>query len=880
VLLSRLRIRGKLTLLVMIPLLAMVGLVLPVVRDLVTNASKATDVDAAATVAGRVGPLLQDLQHERLLSVGYLLGVVDEDDLVLQTASVVDRVRDVRRDLGSNLPSEVRAGIDQTEKLNALRQRVRSKTVTPEQVLDGFAPMLDGMIDSLRLERHADADTAAGRQLIALDALLRLDESNTESTALLAMMAGGDVVHQSVRYREEGAEYDIYLGRFAGFATQRQRELYDLVAAAFRNRVGGDFDVKFEADPAKTMAALPIAKLFPALQSFSVLGGFVEKRLVDDVTSLVAQQRRQQFILAYGIGALALAVLIAVLILVAAVARAVAVPLTRLSRSAAQVADAGETELRRVADDESETIEPVHLEVLDVNSRDEIGDLARVFERVQSTASQLVERQVLSRRNVAEMFGHIGRRTQNLVGGQVSLIDELENEETDPERLAKLYRLDHISNRLRRSADSLVVISGADREARYLSPVRLVDVVRLALAEIEEYTRVDVDIPLDLSMAPAVVSDMVLMCGELLENATNFSPPHTRVTVSARAVPGGTRLVVTDHGIGMPDERLAEENTRIARRERLDLVPTQVLGLFVVGRLARRHSLAVALSHTPGGGVTVDVNIDGALLADERVLASVTPVVPAAEPEPRPIAGERSPSPWDSAEPAAAALIQYRSAPEPAPRRLEERRTNGRDVLWRVNDAMQDQLTWNAFEVVRRLHTAPPHQDAPGAAATFRELPVAPWTLSPVPAQMPSPPVPTSASGLRQRVRGAQLPVVATAAVSDQVPAVADAVAAKEYVEAFESGVRRAQDAAAAPVALSHVTPSPPSDVRPDDRAEVRSLNRRVPGATLPLHESSPRRAVGPPVVKQDPEEVRSLVEQFESGVARALHDTSQRNQK
>ena len=852
-LLSRLRIRGKLTLLVMIPLLAMVGLVLPVVRDLVTGANKATDVDNAATVAGRVGPLLQDIQRERLLSVGYLLGAVTEDDLVLQTASVTDRARDVRQDLGGNLPPEVRAAIDGVSKLTALRQRVRSKATTPQQVLGEFEPVADDMIESLRLVRHADANSAAGRQLIALDALLRMDESSTERTAMLAVMAGGDVAQFAVRYREELAEFDTHAALFGGFATQRQRELYDLVAAAFRERVGTDFDVKFEADPAKTMAALPIAKLFPALSSFSVLGGFVEKRLVDDVTSLVAQQRRQQLTIAYGVGALVLAVLLAVLILVAAVARAVAVPLTQLSRAAERVADAGETELRRIADDESETIEPVRLEVLDVNSEDEIGDLARVFERVQSTASQLVERQVLSRRNVAEMFGHIGRRTQNLVGGQVSLIDELENEETNPERLAKLYRLDHISNRLRRSADSLVVISGADREESHLSPVRLIDVARLALAEIEEYTRVDVDIPLDLLVAPAVVSDMVLICGELLENATNFSPPHTRVSVSARAVPGGARLVVADHGIGMPDERLAEENARIALRERLDLVPTQVLGLFVVGRLARRHSLAVALAHTPGGGVTVGVSIGDALLAGDRVVA------PAAEPEPVSIAAEWSPTPWSSAEPAATVLTPYPSTPNPAPRR-----PNVRESLSRVKDAMADQHTWNGFVVGRSLPAASP-------TPAFREPPVAPWPPSPALTQVPGPPVATSASGLRQRVPGAQLPEATTTPVSDHVPVVADAVAAQDFVEAFESGVRSAQDAATREAGTS---------ARPADAAETQSLHRRVPGATLSPLESAPLRAAGGPAVEHDPDEARNLVEQFESGVARALHDTSQRSRQ
>jgi signal transduction histidine kinase len=729
VLLGRLRIRGKLTLLVMIPLLAMAGLVVPVVRDLVANASKATEIDDLATVAGRVGSLLQDLQRERLLSVGYLLGAVDEDDLVLQIAQVTDRVRDIRLDLGSDLPAEVSAQIDKTGKLTGLRQQVRSRTATPKQVLDQFAPVLDDMIESLRLSQHADGTTDTGRQLIALDSLLRLDESNTESTALLAMMAAGDVAEQAGRYRDETVEYETYLDRFTGFATPRERDLYDLVATAFRERVGSGFDEKFDADPVKTMAALPLGTLFPALQSFSVLGGFVEKGLVDDVTSAVAQQRRQELTIAYGVGMLALLVLLAVLILVAAVARAVAVPLTRLSRSAERVAEAGEAELRRVADDDSETADPVRLEVLEMNSNDEIGDLARAFERVQTTASQLVERQVLSRRNVAEMFGHIGRRTQNLVGGQVTLIDELETEESDPDRLAKLYRLDHISNRLRRSADSLVVISGADREESHNSPVRLVDVCRLALAEIEEYTRVDLDIPIELSVSPALVSDMVLICAELLENATTFSPPHTRVGVSARAVLDGVHLVVTDHGIGMPDERLVEENARIARRERLDLVPTQVLGLFVVGRLARRHGLAITLQHTPGGGVTVVVRLSGAMLPG-RPVASVEPVgpVPVLTPAPEP--------------------------PQPV-----ELRPQSINVISRVTVAMRDPLTWNGFEPVRRL-PAPPS---------------------------PSPEI----TGLHRRVPGAQLPAE-TAPPAGPFAIEMDPDRARLLVEQFESGVARA----------------------------------------------------------------------------------------
>ncbi|HWS36705.1 MAG TPA: nitrate- and nitrite sensing domain-containing protein [Actinoplanes sp.] len=679
--LGSLRIRGKLTLLVVLPLLMMVGLVLPVLQGLIADAGKATDIDAVATMTGRVGPLIEDLQRERLLSVGYLVGVVAEDELQLQSATVTDRIRDVQRELGDALPAGMRDRIDQAGNLGTLRDRVRSREATPYQVLDAYAPLVDGMIEALGLVAQADPGTEVGRQLIALDALLRLNESNTNSVALLAIMAGGTIGPGAGRYRDEGVRFGTYLTRFTGFATRQQSDLFTLVSEAFYKRVGGTgFDARFRAAPAATMAALPKAELFPSLRSFSALGGFATKRLVDDVATLATEQRQRQLAFAYVIGALVVSVLLGVLTLVAMVARAVAVPLTQLSRAAERVAEAGEQELLRVADDESEHVEPVRFDVLDLDSSDEIGDLARVFERVQSTASQLVERQVMSRRNVAEMFGHIGRRTQNLVGGQVDLIDELENEETDPDRLAKLYRLDHIANRLRRSADSLVVISGAERDETRHAPLRLVDVARLALAEIEEYTRVDLDIPLELQLAPAIVNDMVLICGELLENATSFSPPHTRVTVGARSVPGGVRLVVTDHGIGMPAERLAEENARLALRERLDLVPTQVLGLFVVGRLARRHNLTIALAHTADGGVTVDVGIRDALLA---------PVMdePPAEPE---------------------------------------RPTSVRAALTRAKDAIGENRPWNAFGTRRESEVhAGLRQRVPGATLSPDDTPAA-----------------------------------------------------------------------------------------------------------------------------------------------------------
>src|SRR5439155_544708 len=295
--------------------------------------------------------------------------------------------------------------------------------------------------------------------------------------------------------------------------------------------------------------------------------------------------------------------------------------------SADRVARVTEAELTRVADDESDSPTPMQLEPVDISARDEVGDLARAFERVQGTAVRMVERQVASRRNVAQMFGHVGRRTQNLVGRQIALIERLERDETDPDRLQHLYRLDHVSSRLSRNAGSLVVLSGATSTNEQTNPLPLTDVVRLALGEIEDYPRVDVDVPSGLALVPTVVNDFVLVLAELMENGTVFSPPHTRVTVTASPTGYGAQVAVVDHGIGLSPERLAEENARLARRERLDLAPTEVLGLFVVGRLARRHGLGVALWPTPGGGLTATVAISDRLLT----------IAPAALPPPEPV---------------------------------------------------------------------------------------------------------------------------------------------------------------------------------------------------------------------------------------------------
>jgi len=306
----------------------------------------------------------------------------------------------------------------------------------------------------------------------------------------------------------------------------------------------------------------------------------------------------------------AILLLALVLGLAVTVSRSIARPLQRLTRAATMTADLAGGELVRVTDVEGVDEQPPRLAAIDVASGDEVGELAVAFNRVQSTAALLLERQVVTRRNVSLMFATVAQRTQNLVRRQLALVDELEKDEQNTRLLGRLYRLDHLSTRLRRSAENLLVVAGSRTETRISAPTPLTTVLRSALAEIEDYQRVNFGTMHETTIVAPLVADLVLVFAELLENATSFSPPGSTVDVLATPTTAGwCQVSVIDRGIGMTAERLAEENRRLVERERLDIVPTSVLGLFVVGRLARRHGLTIELVPTPGGGTTATVAI-------------------------------------------------------------------------------------------------------------------------------------------------------------------------------------------------------------------------------------------------------------------------------
>ncbi|WFE37110.1 nitrate- and nitrite sensing domain-containing protein [Micromonospora sp. WMMD998] len=918
-LLTRLRIRGKLALLVIIPLLSMVGLAVPVVVDRVAAAQRAADTAETVRVASRIGSLVQDLQQERLLSIGLLLGRVTRTELIQKSATVDDRVADLRAE---PLPAPVSEAIEGVRQLADVRTATLDGRAIPAQILNTFSRVDLALIESLRLPFRVDTDTSAGRQVLALDALLRTDESLSScATQIVLVRANGDPT-VSASYIACVATLNVDNQRFRKLITPEQLQLALLDDAAVAARTNRTFLRDSVQDPVLSIARVPLDTLFPSVRSMITLGQFVEKKVIADVIAETGTEERKALTTAWLVAGAAAVILLLVVLLSMTVARTVSRPLSRLTTSAERVARVAEAELTRVADDETESVPPVRLDPVDVDARDEIGDLARAFDRVQHTAARLVERQVAGRRNVAQMFGHVGRRTQNLVGRQIALIDRLERQEADPGRLEHLYRLDHISSRLRRNAGSLVVLSGATGSDGHVAPVPLADVVRLALGEIEDYTRVDVQVPPGVSAAPAIVGDLVLALAELMENATAFSPPHTRVVVSGELTGVGARLLVVDHGIGLTEERLVEENARLTRRERLDLAPTEVLGLFVVGRLARRHGWNVRLAATPGGGVTAGVEIPAASLVVRRPEPADATVARAAVP-----AGERRPEPAHTGR--AVGVL-----PTPAdPVGFDA------ELLSRATRSIASGDSWNAFGEPADLDgagpvaAAPPGEDlrlpAGGPPPAWPPAAVPPTTLPPGPAALPAsttPPTPvvgptpaappaagpttgpavappagpahqatppagfppgerpstvrpstarpSSVPGpagppgtrpIRKRVPGANLPAgpppappaPAGPAIGPLIGIPDDPATVRALVEAFQDGVRRAED---------DVTPAESTPERP-------RLSRRIPGANLSVSAVAP----APPASSDpgDPVEVRNLITEFEAGVARALREVS-----
>ncbi|WP_327086883.1 nitrate- and nitrite sensing domain-containing protein [Nonomuraea sp. NBC_01738] len=315
-------------------------------------------------------------------------------------------------------------------------------------------------------------------------------------------------------------------------------------------------------------------------------------------------------------GVAILVLLLLVLLFTVFIARSMVTPLRRLRTEALDIAGFRLPDvvrkLRITGDVAAAEVRPI-----DIEGQDEIGEVAKAFDEVHRQAIRLAGEEAELRSNISSMFVNLSRRTQTLVERQISLIDGLEKGEQDGGRLSDLFKLDHLATRMRRNSENLLVLAGHEPTRRRSQPAKLVDVVRAALSEVEDYERVQVKVHRATSVVGSAANDLVHLVAELVENAIQFSPKNSQVIVSSALIEdGGAMLSVTDAGISMAEDEMAEANRRLAEPPVVDVSVSRRMGLFVVGRLALRHGIRVQLRKGEGSGLTAMVLLPPTLLPD------------------------------------------------------------------------------------------------------------------------------------------------------------------------------------------------------------------------------------------------------------------------
>ncbi|MFE1404412.1 nitrate- and nitrite sensing domain-containing protein [Streptomyces sp. NPDC058770] len=322
----------------------------------------------------------------------------------------------------------------------------------------------------------------------------------------------------------------------------------------------------------------------------------VEKELVDKAVAEAADISSGARNDAIVDAAVVVVALLAAFVLAGLVARQMSRSMRELRTAAFQIA---EQRLPMLVDQLSRNdpgLVDTRVRPLPIDSRDEIGEVARAFDQVHREAVRLAAEQAMLRGNVNAIFTNLSRRNQSLIEGQLTLITDLENNEADPDQLENLFRLDHLATRMRRNGENLLVLAGEEPGRRWNQPVPLVDVVRAACSEVESYERIEVSGVPETEIHGESVTDLVHLLAELLENATTFSSPQTKVRVTATRLPDGRVVIeIHDKGIGLTPEDFADINHRLANPPTVDAAVSQRMGLFVVGRLSDRHGIRVQL---------------------------------------------------------------------------------------------------------------------------------------------------------------------------------------------------------------------------------------------------------------------------------------------
>jgi hypothetical protein len=622
-------IRRKIVALLLVPLISVTAL--SALSGVLTG-SEALELRHLKAAVAKVGDPVQRavaaVQQERLDTLIHLAAPKDANtakQLRSDRAATDSAVAGVRAGdspgLRGNLDLTARKHLDaftaQSGKLAGVRSAVDKGRVSRAAALDFYAGVVDPgylFLSTVYGKEDVDGDNQ-GRALVGI---FQAQEMFSRENALVTSALVAGELSPAERRTVSGLVADRQLLYATSLADLPSQEA--AVLRAFNGGPANDKLAMHENEIATTGEMVNdrtmTAQQWRDLTQFVVDGIRKESAKADDLFQHhVGAARRNVDLRFLAATALGLVALVASVVVSVRVGRALIHDLSELRKEAGESAGVRlPSVMRRLAAGEQVDVET---EAPRLAYEDhEMGQVGQALNTLQRAAVEAAVKQADLRRGVAEVFVNLARRNQVLLHRQLGLLDAMERRTEDATELADLFRLDHLTTRMRRHAEGLVILSGAVPSRQWRKPVRLMDVVRAAVAEVEDYERIEVRRLPRIGVGGPAVADLTHLLAELLENATVFSPPQTAVQVGGERTAGGFTLEIHDRGLGMAPEALLEANLRLAETPEFELSDTDRLGLFVVSRLAQRQNVRVSLQPSPYGGTTAVVLLPAALLTD------------------------------------------------------------------------------------------------------------------------------------------------------------------------------------------------------------------------------------------------------------------------
>ncbi|MGK5547748.1 nitrate- and nitrite sensing domain-containing protein [Streptomyces sp. URMC 127] len=618
------RISTRLVSLLALPVVAATTLGGLRINDALTNVDQLDHMKLLTDMTGKATQLANALQEERDRSAGPKMDNFPTNDAVIASQEKTDQAINAFNDATKGVkPSDPTMNGVQTTLVDISRQlkkieQVRKDSFSPKDS-DYIARSVnnyDGLINALlslsqdMAQATSNADMITSTRALATFSAAKEYASIQRAviSAALANHKGPYLSPNDQQYGREASDAEIEaIRRFIAIRGGDSQQLLLAInggnadiqqAQTYTNRVFSKPDaLKSEPKSYKDWYDQASVKLIEMSKIEQTLLSQMEQKALE-----LRDDAQQDAILN---GVLIILVLGISLVGAFVVARSMVRSLRRLQDTAQRVAQDRLPELvKQLSETDPQDVD-TSVESVGVHSLDEIGKVAAAFDDVHREAVRLAAEQALLRGNVNAMFTNLSRRSQGLIQRQLSLISELESREADPDQLSSLFKLDHLATRMRRNGENLLVLAGEEPGRRWTRPVPLVDVLRAAASEVEQYERIELSGVPPTEVAGRVVNDLVHLLAELLENATSFSSPQTKVKVTGHALPDGRVLVeIHDTGIGLSQEDLASINERLASPPTVDVSVSRRMGLFVVGRLSLRHGIRIQLRPSDSGGTT------------------------------------------------------------------------------------------------------------------------------------------------------------------------------------------------------------------------------------------------------------------------------------